>query len=126
MVDQRIKQKVFEELINKKDSHSKVKDITYKIFQMQKYLTSCEVKITQEEAQGIFKLRTRMADAKCNYKRKYESFECEICIRKEESQKHILICEKLNEKYENEIEYEEIFHGNVKNKVEIARRFIET
>ena len=125
MVDKKIKQKVFEELINKKDSHSKVKDITYRIFQMQKYLTSCKVKITQEEAQAIFKLRTRMTDVKCNYKGKYESYECEICIKEEESQKHILICEKLNEKYEIKIEYEEIFHGSVKNKIEIARRFIK-
>ena len=92
---------------------------------MQKYLTSCEVKITQEEAQAIFKLRTRMTDVKCNYRGKYESLECEICIKDEESQKHILICEKLNEKYENKIEYQEIFHGSVKNKIEIARRFIK-
>ena len=125
MVDQRIKQKVFEELINKKDSHSKIKDITYRIFQMQKYLTSCEVKITQEEAQAIFKLRTRVTDVKCNYKGKYESFECEICKKDDESQKHILECEQLNERYENNIEYEEIFDGNIKKKVEIARRYIE-
>ena len=36
---------------------------------MQKYFTSCEVKVTQEEAQDIFKLRTRV---KCNYKGKYQ------------------------------------------------------
>ena len=47
MVDKKIKRKVFEDLITKKDSHSKVKDIRYKIFQMQNYFTSCEVK--QEE-----------------------------------------------------------------------------
>ena len=125
IVDKKIKQKVFEDLMIKKDSHSKVKEIKYKIFQMQKYLTSCEVKITQEEAQNIFKLRTRVTDVKCNYKGKYESFECEICTKDEETQKHILNCEKLNQHYENKIEYEDIFHGNIRNKIEIARRFMK-
>ena len=60
MVNRKIKQKVFEDLIIKKESCSKVKEIRYKIFQMQKCLTSCEVKTTQEEAQAIFMLRTRV------------------------------------------------------------------
>ena len=92
---------------------------------MQKYFTSCEVKITQEEAQDIFKLRTKVTDVKCNYKGKYESFECEICTKDEESQIHILNCEKLNENYEKELEYEDIFYGSVKSKIEIARRFMK-
>ena len=32
---------------------------------------------------------------------------------------------KLNERYVNNIEYEDIFHGNIKKKVEIARHYIE-
>ena len=70
-------------------------------------------------------LRTRVTDVKCNYKGKYESFECEICTKDEESQKHILNCEKLNEYYENKIEYEDIFQGSIRNKIEIARRFMK-
>ena len=43
----------------------------------------------------MFKLRTRVTDVKCNYKGKYESFECEICKKDDESQKilNILECE---------------------------------
>ena len=95
MLDRKIKQNAFEDLIIKQESHSKVKGLKYKIFQMQKYLTPCEINITQEEAQEIFKLRTRVTDVKYNYKGKYESFECEICKKDDESQKilNILECE---------------------------------
>ena len=54
---------------------------------MQKYLISSEVKIAQEEAEEIFKLRTRVTDVKYNYKGKYESFEFEICTKDKESYK---------------------------------------
>ena len=95
MLDRKIKQNAFEDLIIKQESHSKVKGLKYKIFQMQKYLTPCEINITQEEAQEIFKLRTRVTDVKYNYKGKYESFECEISKKDYESQKilNILECE---------------------------------
>ena len=53
------------------------------------------------------------------------SFECEICKKGNESRKHTLDCEKLNERYENNNEFEDMFHGNIKKKVEIARCYIQ-
>ena len=96
--------------------------------EMQKYFKKCNIKITQDEVQEIFKLRSRVSDVKTNYKGKYESFQCEACQHiefEEESQKHIMICKILNENKENIPEYEGIYYGNVEMKVKIAKHFLE-
>ena len=93
---------------------------------MQKYLKPCNIKITKEEAQEIFKLRSRMSDVKSNYKGKYESLKCEMCDENEdETQKHILICKSLNISNEEIPNYEDIFDGNAKKKIAITRKFIQ-
>ena len=68
MIEKAITETVFQELQKQKLNHSKVKDIKHEIFQMQKYLKACNVKITKEEAQEIFKLRSRVTDVKSNSK----------------------------------------------------------
>ena len=42
---------------------------------MQRYLKSSKEKIKQEEAQTIFKLRSRVTDVKINLRGKYETLE---------------------------------------------------
>ena len=126
ILDNKIKDNVFKELIKQKENHSKVRNLQYDQFEMQNYLRPCKIQIRKEEAQEIFKLRSRVSNVKNNYKGKYETLECEICDNnEEESQKHILQCIKLNEKSEEIPEYEQIFYGNVKMKLAIARKFIE-
>ena len=64
---------------------------------------------------------------KANYKGKFENIKCELCNEnEEENQEHIMHCKKLN-KFENEkkTEYDEILKSNVKNQIQIARKFIE-
>ena len=66
-----------------------------------------------------------MSDEKLNSKGKYETYECQVCEKEDESQEHIVIkCESLNESME-EKKYESIFDGNVIEKINIARKFIE-
>ena len=126
ILNRKIKEKAFEDLKIQKEKHSKVFQIKYDSFEMQKYLKSCEVRITKQEAQEIFKLRTRTSDVKTNIKGKYETLECDACKTEQETQKHIIKCNILNEKNEKEpIEYEEIFTGNVKMKIAIVKRFLE-
>ena len=79
VLDKKIKEQVFQDLKAKKESHSKVKNIKFEKLEMQKYLKSCKTKITQEEAQEIFKMRSRVSNVKMNFKGKYESLECEAC-----------------------------------------------
>ena len=106
--------------------HFKVRKVQHNQFEMQKYLRPCKIQIRKEEAQEIFKLRSRVSDVRINYKGKYKKLQCKICYNEEEeSQKHILQCEILNEKYDEIPEYEETFNGNVKMKLAMARKFIE-
>ena len=123
-----MKEKAFEELERKKESHSKVMFVKHRKLEMQKYLRPTENKIMQEEAQEIFKLRSRVSDVKINFRGKYENFECEICMEEDETQKHIIYCKEINKKNENYIklpEYEEIYNGNVNSQIMIAKRFME-
>ena len=94
---------------------------------MQKYLKACNVKISKEEAQEIFKLRSRVTDVKSNFKTKFDTLECDGCKMEEETQEHILLkCKILSEKYEGDMNYEDIFDGNVTKKVEIAKQFMKS
>ena len=94
---------------------------------MQKYLKSCEIRITQQEAQAIFKLRTGTSEVKANYKGKFETLECDGCKIENEFQKHVIQEGKiLNKNKKKEIpEYEEILTENVKLKMQSAKKFLE-
>ena len=101
-LDKLIKENAFKELNIKKNSHSKVKNVEYKKFEMQAYLKANKSKINQTEAREIFKIRCRVSDVKANYRGKYENVECELCNENlEENQEHIMKCKMLN-KFENE------------------------
>ena len=129
ILEKKITEKALEDLNKQKENHTKVMHIEHKNLEIQKYLKSCNIKITPEEAQEIFKLRSRVSDVKMNFKGKYDSLECEACQEnEEESQQHIINCKILNENNENignVPEYEEIYNGNTKMKLKIAKLFLE-
>ena len=96
---------------------------------MQNYLKPNDTNIRLEEAQEIFKMRSRMSEVKTNFKGKYEDFECKVCDTKEyETQQHILECKILNKtKARNNVppDYEELFSRNVEKQKIIAKYFME-
>ena len=53
----------------------------------------------------------------------YDNLSCEICMQENETQQHILKCEKIDK--ERSPEYKEIFGKNVEKQVEIAKVFNE-
>ena len=130
LVDKLIREYAFNELSKMKANHSKVKSIKHKNLEMQKYLKSSELKIKQDEAQEIFRLRCRVTDVKKNFKGRFENLECNFCDE-EETQKHILECNVLNNKRnenkndEKIPEYEEILKDNAKNQIKITKIFME-
>ena len=69
IVNEAIQQKTFRDLEKKKESHSKVKNIKYSRLEMQKYLKPNESKIKIEEAQEIFKMRSRVSNVKINFRK---------------------------------------------------------
>ena len=95
---------------------------------MQNYLKSNKLKISQNEAQEIFKLRSRMTDVKLNLRGMHETLECDICNEEDESQKHLLECSEILKKKESNVkspEYEKIFGENVREQLEVAQACIE-
>ena len=108
--------------------HTKANHIQHEFLRIQNYLKSTGVQITKEERQLIFKMRWRVTDLKMNFKRKYEDHNCEACKQEEETQKHILECKEIQKKQPNiryNPEYEKLFHGNLNDKIEIAKTFKE-
>ena len=85
-LEKNIKELAFKELKLKKESHSKVRNLKHKSYEMQNYLKSNEEKITKDEAKEIFKLGSKVTDVKGNFKGKYENIECQLC--EEESRTH--------------------------------------
>ena len=78
-----------------KEKHSKVKFLEHPVLKMQKYLMPNDMKIKNEECQEIFKLRSKVTEAKMNQKNRYENYECEVCGNFDETQEHILTCEVI-------------------------------
>ena len=65
-------------MIDKKEKHSKLKDIKYKHLEMQNYLKSNN-NLTDEEKCLLFRFRVREINVKCNYKNKYLDLKCDFC-----------------------------------------------
>ena len=92
---------------------------------MQKYLLPNKYESSKEDIQSIFKIRSRVLDVKMNLKGIYDTYECEVCFKEEESQKHIYECteiwkiRKINN--ENIPKYENILNGDVLEMIEVAK-----
>ena len=111
-----------------KSKHSKVLHLKHTILKMRNYLLPNKMNITQDEIKLIFRLRCRVIDIKTNVKGAYDSFECKVCNKEEETQEHILKCEVITEmkKLKKLIpEYNKLFYGKVTEQLEIARCFKE-
>ena len=91
---------------------------------MKEYLSTD--KLTLQQKQLLFNLRTRMVLVKCNYKRKYEgNLLCTLCdTQSEESQEHLLVCPALLEDIvvDKSVNYMDIF-GTLEKQVKAARYF---
>ena len=123
-----VEEKTLERLNEIKRKHSKVMGLNHTKLKMQNYLKANKLKISQELAQTVFKMRSRMEEVKINFRGKYENLECGVCKEVEESQKHIIECREILKMKENDgktPDYENLFGENVKKQVEIAKTFTE-
>ena len=116
--------KTLDKFQKEKESHSKVRNLEHNAIKMQKYIQPNGIKMTKEEAQLIFHLRCRVTEAKINLRGKYDNLECGACGVEEETQQHVIKCKVLNKGKEVEdISYENLFNGTVKEKWRIAHKF---
>ena len=109
-----------------KNTHSKVKDIKYRKLETQSYIKNGG--FNTEEIQFLYRLRTRMMDVKQNFKNMYDNNLCRLCQNDEETQQHLLECEKLLQNcpplYNDMlVKYEDIFSSNVKKQLRATKLF---
>ena len=78
--------------MNIKKSHSKLDNLNYTDLKMQHYLSSSV--FYKNDAQLLFKLRTRMANFKSNFKNGNPDLSCFLCSN-EDQQEHILTCDPI-------------------------------
>ena len=130
MVRSTIQQKTFKKLENKKQTHSKVKNLKYIRLEMQEYLKPHDVKnVNKEVTQNIFRIRSKVINVKMNRKNQYETYECKVCLVEDGSQEHIYECKMIWDlKQKNNMEvpkYEKILGGNVEEMIKVERIFRE-
>ena len=126
LLNKSIETNAFKRLENTKLSHTKVKNVKHYMLQMRKYFQPSEANATKEEIQLVFKLRCRMTETKTNFKGLYDTYECDICGKEDESQSHILECTELvnmNKQITEITNYDKIFEGKTSEQVNIARIF---
>ena len=129
IVKRSISEKALENLETRKQMHSKVKELKHTKLEIQNYFLPNGYKMSKEEIQLIFKIRSRVIKVKKNLQGMYDTYECGVCLEEEESQKHIYECKEIWKMKENNDEkipdYENIMNGNVREKLEVARIFKE-
>ena len=111
-----------------KANHSKVQKLGHEKLKMQNYLKANNHKMSQNESETIFKMRSRVSNVKTNYRGRFENFECSLCNEDMETQQHIIECKSIRnvKKTEHEnVNYENLYGENVKQQLKIAKLFIE-
>ena len=111
-----------------KKSHSKVLQLKYTKLETQNYIKK---KIfSTKEITTLFKLRTRMVQVKMNFKNFYDNTLCDLCYDEEDSQEHMLNCEKLiehcDELYNDYIvNYEDIYSSDPHVLLRVTKLFMK-
>ena len=113
LIDDMIKVKAYEFLIDKSKKHSKVRSNIYEDLEGSPYFT--DHRFTPNLVNTLFKMRTRMFDVRNNFRNMYASdAKCPLCQEGCDTQEHLLKCETLLEAYGKPVlvEYEDIFSKN--------------
>ena len=102
---------------------SKTSRLKHTSMQIKNYLKPNNIIKNKEEAQLIFKSRSRMLDVKCNMKGNYLDLSCGICGIEDETQEHILRC--ITATNTEHIDYDMLFQSNIKDQLKVANQLIE-
>ena len=89
MIKRSIEDKAFQNLMTRKQTHSKVKELNYEKLEMQSYFLPNKSDCSKEDIQLIFKIRSHMTNVKMNRKNLFKTHECSVCFIEDESQEHI-------------------------------------
>ena len=127
IVKKQIKIKALEYLQQCQQSHSKSKHVIYHKLEMDEYLKSGN-NLTIQEKQFIFKARTHMLNARCNFKTGLSNINCRHGCSELEEQVHILQCSSISDNQVSSLntpDYCELFGHDVK-KISTVGRILMT
>ena len=68
IVKRKVEHKALNDLIKRKEDHSKVKNLKHPVLKIQKYLTANNQNLNIEDCQNIFKMRCKVKKTKMNMK----------------------------------------------------------
>ena len=105
-VKEKCRESAFKSLIDAKNCHSKLANLSYEKLEMQPYLR--DGILNCKEARLLFTLRTRMVDVGCNFKNK-ASLLCPLCSVASDDQQHLLLCTKIHSETMPDVSYNDIF-----------------
>ena len=105
------KEFAFKTLLEKKDGHSKMKDLHYNELKLQSYLKDPGISVS--EAQDLFKFRTRSANFKENMKSRFFQRICPLCGTHPDSQSYSFECSTIKENINIVGRYEDIFSEKI-------------
>ena len=111
LVKIKAKEYTLQYLLNLKAKHTKMDDLAYTELKMQKYLKNEDIPVN--EAQNLFRFRTRAAHFKGNYGDRYENKACPLCSVHMDTQSHSMQCPKVNEKIDIQGKYSDIFREKI-------------
>ena len=96
---------------------------------MQEYLEANDDVLSIAEKKFLFQCRSRMLELKCNMKNdNFKDLKCSACGREEESQMHLMQCEKLNHDNTEEahdIKYSDLFSDDI-IKMKVAGNYFKS
>ena len=124
IVKKAIEEKALKYLNLIKLKHTKVLHIVHRSLCMQEYLKPHNVQ-NLKLSKFIFHARTRMLDCKTNFSNGYknEEMNCPLQCQHQDTQKHLLVCGKIDDQCISGLtipEYDDLFGVNVEKQIKIA------
>ena len=123
MVEQGIKTKAFQYLIEKARSHTKVRESCYKDINGSSHYT--DSRFTPELVEILFKFRTRTYAVKNNFRNNYinTNLTCPLCQQQQDDQQHIFECITIRQQHNKTIihSHDDIYSEDTDTLLSVAR-----
>ena len=118
IIIQKVRDKVFEKLMETQRTHIKVSEICYNIFKLQEYMDSHI--LTNREVSMVFSLRSRtLRNVKNNFGM---NLTCSMGCQVLESQEHWLLCKHTKSNLNTSVRYSYLY-GSLQQQIELVKLF---
>jgi hypothetical protein len=111
LVKIKAKEYALDSLLTMKNRHSKMDNLEYVELNIQNYLNDDRIPVN--EAQNLYRFRTRVAYFKDNFKNAYTNIACPLCLVQLDTQAHCVQCPVVQEKVKVQGSYIDIFSEDI-------------